>query len=114
MSKKTNSYKHQEDLNIMELQKCCVCKMSKEDVKLRVTDDLRCDMCIFKTTNQLNTGPNPTEEDSEVGATGLEDSMTRELYLYSTRICWKKLLSRTERTEEKLRLEYDGEETWIV
>ena len=30
MSKKTNSYKHQEDLNIMDLQKCCVCKMSKD------------------------------------------------------------------------------------
>ena len=67
---------HQEDLNIMELQKCCVCKMSKEDVKLRVTDDLRCDLSIFKTTNQLNTGPNPTEEDSEVGATGHDDSKT--------------------------------------
>ena len=74
MSKKTKSYKHQEDLNIMELKKCCVCKMSKEDVKLRVMDDLRCDLCIFKTTNQLNTGPNPTEENSEVGATGLDDS----------------------------------------
>ena len=26
--------------------------------------------------NQLNTGPNPTAEDSEVGATGLDDSRT--------------------------------------
>ena len=85
MSEETNSYKHQEDLNIMELQKCCVCKMSKEDVKLRVTDDLRYGLYIFKTTNQLNTGPNPTEGDSEVGATGLDDS--RKLYVYSTRIC---------------------------
>ena len=52
--------------------------MNKEDVK-------------------LSAGPNPTEEDSEVGTTG---SMTRELYVYSTRICWEKLLSRTENTEE--------------
>ena len=75
--KKTNSYKHQEDLNSMELQKCCVCKMSKEDVKLRVTGDWRCDLCISKATKQLNTArANPTKEDSEVGATGHDDSRT--------------------------------------
>ena len=111
MSKKTNSYKHQEDLNIVELQKCCVCKLSKEDVKLRVTGDLRCDLCILRTTNKLNTWSNPTEEDSEVGATGLDDSRTICL-LYENPL--EKLLSRTERTEEESRPEYDGEETWIV
>ena len=111
MSKKTNSYKHQEDLNIMELQKCGVCKMSKEDVKLRVRDDLR-GICVF-SRQQTNRIQGLT---LQKGILKLEpqDKMTRELYVYSTRICWKKLLSRIERTEEKLRPEYDGEETWIV
>ena len=107
MSKKTNSYKHQEDLNIMELQKCCVCKMSKEDVKLRVTDDLRCDLCIFKTTNQLNTGPNPIEEDSEVGATGLDDSRTICL-LYENLLEKIVVKNRMHRGKIKTRMRWRG------
>ena len=54
-----------------------------------------------------NIGPNPTEEDSEVGATGHDDSRT--IYLL-----YENVLFRTECTEEKLRPEYDGEEIWIV
>ena len=107
MSKKRNSYKHQEDLNIMELQKCCVCKMSKEDVKLRVTDDLRCDLCIFKTTNQMNTGPNPTEEDSEVGATGHDDSRTICL-LYENLLEKIVVKNRTQRGKIKTRIRWRG------
>ena len=89
----------------MELQKCCVCKMNKEDVKHRVTDDLRCDLCIFKTTNQLNTGPNPTEEDSEVGATGLDDSRTICL-LYENLLEKIVVKNRTHRRKIKTRIQW--------
>ena len=91
----------------MELQKCCVCKMSKEDVKLRVTDDLRCDLCIFKTTNQLNTGPNPTEEDSEVGAKGHDDSRTICL-LYENLLEKIVVKNRTHSGKIKTRIRWRG------
>ena len=81
--------------------------MSKEDVKLRVTDDLRCDLCIFKTTNQLNTGPNPTEEDSEVGATGLDDSRTICL-LYENLLEESIVKNRTHRGKVKTRIRWIG------
>ena len=66
---------------------------------------------MYFQDNKPNTGPNPTEEDSEVGATGHDDSRT--IYLLYENLL-EKLLSRTERTEEKLRPKYDGEETWMA
>ena len=85
----------------------CVFKMNKEDIKLRVTDDLRCDLCIFKTTNQLNTGPNPTEEDSEAGATGHDDSRTVCL-LYENLLEKIAVKNRMHRGKIKTRIRWRG------